>query len=80
MSKKDLYRIVAEVLKIPHESADANLSAENTAEWDSMAQLGIILEIEAQFDVAFRSEEIIDLNSVGKLKVALETLGVALND
>ena len=78
MSKDAFYRIIAKALKLPEGQINDDLSSENTAGWDSMAQLKIILMLEAECGIAFHSEELLGLTSIRKLQDALETLGVAV--
>ncbi len=51
-------------------------SVENTADWDSLRHLRLILELEAVFEVRFLSDEIPGLTSLERLQSALQRLKV----
>lgn len=56
---------------IEKKSVVAETSSENTAAWDSVGHLNLILDVEETFGVHFSSEEIPLLTSVGRLQEAL---------
>jgi acyl carrier protein len=47
-------------------------STENLDRWDSIAQINIIIGIESEFGISFDVEQIHSLNSVRKLRSAVE--------
>lgn len=51
---------VLEILKnvLELDNVDKTLSSANCEKWDSMAQLNISVELEAEFDVSLEPEEI----------------------
>lgn len=53
--------ILKDVLDV--EELDTTCSQETTAEWDSMAQLNIVAELEDTFDVSLEPEEIARIKS-----------------
>ena len=72
---KRLAEVVSRILKVTPDAVTLATSQENTTEWDSLAHLNLILEIESMFRVRFSSEEIPTLISVGLLHEALERHG-----
>lgn len=42
-------------------------NAENMEGWDSLAQITILEAVQDEFDIKFSLDEMIDLNSVGKI-------------
>jgi acyl carrier protein len=77
-------KIIEEILPVISEITNVNLSeltseskSSNTENWDSLAQLQIIMGLEKKFDVRFKTSEISELTSVLKLtdriKVLLKT-------
>lgn len=68
-----LTSLVARVLEIPAAEAAA-ATAENTACWDSLAHLRLLMAIEEEFGVSFSPDEVDELDSVARLGDALERL------
>ncbi len=68
-----LVKIVAEHFSIdPQVLTMASGPAKgDIASWDSFSHITLILEIEKQFQVKFKAEEIPQLTSVGKINEAL---------
>jgi acyl carrier protein len=52
------------------------LSAKSYANWDSFAQVKLIVGLEEEFDVKFTTDEVATLQSAGDLKRALRAKGV----
>jgi acyl carrier protein len=69
--------IIADVTHLPLEKVAADASCENIAGWDSVAQINVIIGVESEFGVSFSVEELHSLNSVGKIRSAVE---LALGD
>lgn len=55
---------------------DKTTSTENCEAWDSMAQLNLIVELEAEFNVSFEPEEIAEMISFDAIKNMLVKKGV----
>jgi acyl carrier protein len=51
---------------------DENVSSKSSPEWDSLAHLQIVLEVESEFDVKFLSQEIPNLTSFDKFVEAIK--------
>ena len=49
---------------------------ENTAEWDSLGHVTLIMELEQRYGVSFSTEEALVMTSVRALKRALSERGV----
>ena len=43
------------------------MTADDVEEWDSLAHINLIMEIEAEFDIKFTVNDIIDLKNVGEI-------------
>lgn len=67
MSKKLIYQILARNLKISENSINIRTDAKNTPEWDSLAHVRIILELEKELKIKVRNDQIGELNSIKKL-------------
>jgi acyl carrier protein len=77
MLNQRLSETISSVLKVSVESITPDTSQQNTAAWDSMAHLQLVLRLEDAFGVRFRSDEIPVLTSVGLIRDALERQGVS---
>ncbi len=62
-----LTEIFREVFSNPVMSIDAGTNAEQIEDWDSFAQVNIIVAVEARFGVRIRSVEAQKLKNVGDL-------------
>ena len=72
---KILVKSVSSVLNIKLEAITLETSQENTLSWDSLAHLRLILEIEQNLGIRFRSQDIPELTSVANLSKAVSDLG-----
>jgi acyl carrier protein len=52
-------------------------SAKNVENWDSLAQINIIVGLEEEFRIKFTTDEVASLANVGELKAALRAKGAA---
>ena len=48
-----------------------NSTNENTENWDSLSFLILIVSLEKEFKISFKPEELVDLNSFVKIKLAI---------
>jgi acyl carrier protein len=51
-------------------------SPENVEEWDSLAHVGLMVTLEAEFGVSISSSQAIELSDVGKIKAFLSSQGI----
>lgn len=47
-------------------------TADDIEEWDSLAHINLIMEIEAEFDIKFTVDDIMDLKNVGEMLELIE--------
>ena len=59
-----------------NQEIDINSSAENLKEWDSVAMINIVLEIENQFKVKINVNDITNLKSYKSIKKILSNKGI----
>ena len=71
-----LTEVFARVLKVPAERLDETTSPENTPEWDSLAAMELVSQIEETFGVELSSLEIMKMRSIGVARQVLERRGV----
>ena len=48
------------------------MTANDVEEWDSLAHINLIMEIEAEFDVKFTVDDIVDIKDVGEMIQLIE--------
>lgn len=72
-----IQRIFREVFENDSLQVHDDLSAQTLADWDSLAQVKLILGLEEEFAVKFTTAEVAELNSVQSLKSALAGKGAA---
>ena len=63
-----LRRVFCEVLQIPDDRFDEDLSVGDIAEWDSIAHVTLLMSIEAEFGVTFDVTDAIDVESLADLR------------
>ena len=75
MTKESVLKDVEEIMREEFEDDELEITYETTAadveEWDSLAHLSLIHEIEAKFKIKFTIGEIQDSKNVGELLDAL---------
>lgn len=67
--------IVAEMTKLPIESITPQSSPKIHKEWDSLAQVNIVVSLEQEFDCQFSPDQIEQMVSVEKIVEALAADG-----
>ena len=67
MKNKIIYQILAKNLRISEDSINLETDTTNTPEWDSLAHLRIILELEKEFKIKVRNDQIGGLISIKRL-------------
>lgn len=53
-------------LEIPEEIVNSDLAYQSVEEWDSVAHMNLIAELEDAFDIMFETDDIIDFGSYDK--------------
>ena len=76
MTDQRLQQIFREAFENDKLTLSDNLSPENTAAWDSLAHVKIMMGCEEEFGVKFSIDETVESTSVGKLKSVLASKGV----
>jgi len=69
-----LRRVMANILNIPESALPENPSISTVANWDSLAQLRLVMAIEEEFKIRFPSDSIMEMTSLSAFKTALEKL------
>ena len=69
--ESEFFEFVASILKVPAAELGGDVALGSIPEWDSVAHLRLVLEIEAKYKVKFDLEEIPRLNTLGQFLSAL---------
>jgi acyl carrier protein len=72
-----LIELFATVLGVDPENLNDDTSPATTSTWDSIANIMLITEIEAQFEIDLSTSDIESMNSVGQVRGVLQRLGAA---
>jgi acyl carrier protein len=73
---KKLKEILAKVLLIDESKISDDMSRKTVKEWDSMAHLMLISEIESAFEVTMDDDDIMEIQTVADIKKTLQKLGI----
>ena len=73
-----LEQIFSEALGIPLEQICDTLSYQGIPQWDSVAHMGLVAQLEDHYGVLLDTDDIIDMSSVAKAREILAKYGVAL--
>lgn len=68
--------ILTKVLLLDESEVNDELSRDEVEEWDSLAHLMLINEVESTFQVTLSDEDIMSIRTIRDLKRALKKLGV----
>jgi acyl carrier protein len=63
-------------LGIPLERVTDDLAYNSLKEWDSVAHMALVVDLETEFDVMFDTDDILGMSTVGKARETLARLGV----
>jgi acyl carrier protein len=78
-TNKKLNKILAKVLLIDETKISDELSRKTVKEWDSMAHLMLVSELESAFDVNMEDDDIMEIQTVADIKKTLRKLGININ-
>lgn len=62
-----IFSIVSKILRIPVEHISEQSSPDNVKTWDSLNHVQLILSLEDEFGISLDGEEIIEMQSVGRI-------------
>jgi acyl carrier protein len=75
-NEKKLKEILAKVLLVKKTRINDGMSRKDVKEWDSMAHLMLVSEIESEFGVMMSDDDITEIKTVGDMKRVLRKLDV----
>ena len=67
---------VGQCFRVDPAGLDENSSQDTIAEWDSVGQVQLILELESTFGVSFSLEDIVEIRSIGDICKQLAQQGI----
>lgn len=71
MNTQKLQQIFAESLEIEASQVVDSLTYNGITEWDSVAHMALVAEIEDQFDIMLDTDDVLDMSSFAKAKELL---------
>jgi len=66
-------------LAIPQEQVTDDLAYNSIPQWDSIAHMTLVAELESRFDVMMDTDDIIDMSSVARARDILGKYGVTFD-
>jgi len=75
---KKLNSLLARVFEVEDSQINDNTSPENTEKWDSFNTLSLVMELEKEFNIQLKFEEIVAIKSVKDIKSTLKNHNVDL--
>jgi acyl carrier protein len=79
MSSDKLRDCFSRALGIPKERVTDGLAYNSIKEWDSVAHMALVVELEGEFDVMFDTDDILGMSTVAKARETLSRLGANLD-
>ncbi|AOZ01170.1 acyl carrier protein [Cupriavidus sp. USMAHM13] len=70
-NSEKLYAVFAQSLNIGAENVTDELTYNSIPEWDSVAHMALVAEIENSFEIMMDTDDIVDMSSVGRAKEIL---------
>jgi acyl carrier protein len=75
---RKLKEIVAKVLLIDESKITDVMSRKTVKEWDSMAHLMLVSELESAFGVTMDDDSIMEIQTVADIKKTIQKLGITV--
>jgi acyl carrier protein len=77
-ANEKLKEILAKVLLIDKTKISDEMSRKTVKEWDSMAHLMLVSEIESAFEVIMDDDDIMEIQTVADIKKTLQKMGITI--
>jgi len=74
----DLKQVVATVLMIPLDSVKEDLEYNSIPEWDSVAHMALVAELEETYGIMLDTDDIVGMSSIGKIRETLKKYDVTV--
>jgi len=79
MNAEKLRDCFSRSLGIPRERITDDLAYNSLKEWDSVAHMALVVELETEFDVMFDTDDILGMSTVARAREILTGLGVSFD-
>lgn len=73
-----LYACFLQALNISRDKISDELGYNTIPEWDSVAHMALVTEIEGAFEIMIDTDDIVDMSSVGKAKEILKKYDIVV--
>jgi acyl carrier protein len=77
MNTQKLKSAFSEALQIPEDLVTDELTYNSIPEWDSIAHMALVTEIEDQFDIMLDTDDVLDMSSFAKAKEILKKYNIS---
>ena len=77
-NKKKFEKIFIESLSIDSSVFNEDIKYNDIPEWDSIGHMGLITELEENFEISMETDDIIDFSSYTKGKEIIEKYGIVI--
>lgn len=67
----NLSELVAKSLMIPLDQVSDGLKYNSIPEWDSVAHMALVAELEDSYDIMLDTDDIVEMSSVGRIREIL---------
>ena len=71
-----LYDIIAGILNIDVDTLSEQSNATNTANWDSLRHIEIIMAVETAYNIRFAISEVVNMQNLGDMRAVLASKDV----
>lgn len=69
--------LIAKALLLPEERITDDLAYNSIPEWDSVAHMALVAELEDSYDIMLDTDDIVDMSSVAKIRQILAKYDVS---
>jgi acyl carrier protein len=80
MNTEKLRAVFAEALEIEKELITDDLAYNSIAEWDSVAHMALVSEIDDQFDIMLDTDDVLDMSTFAKAKEILSKYDISFEE
>lgn len=77
-ANEKLKEILAKVLLIDESKISDEMSRKTVKEWDSMAHLMLVSEIESAFEITMDDDDIMEIQTIADIKKTLQKMGITI--
>lgn len=69
--------LIAKALLLPEERITDDLAYNSIPEWDSVAHMALVAELEDSYDIMLDTDDIVDMSSIAKIRQILAKYDVS---